>query len=538
MIPLFKIMSSNLFPFPKIFSKQNRLFLVDRPAAKVNVWFLAEAAAVFCIFVIGLAMVQYATAALIGTDGYYHVKIGYLMRTGLIESGSLRPTFDQLPFTILNEAAYYDHHYLYHAWLALFAWGNPLVDGGIALTQGAKLASVLMPAIAFTAVWWLLKNQKIPFPIFWSISLLILSEPFLYRMSMPRAQSMSLLLLVLAVHWLLQKKYSWLAALGFIFVWSYNAFPLLLVVVGVYIIATLLTEQKLAWQPFAWAAAGIVLGLIINPYFPQNISFIIDHLAPKLGDSTTKVGNEWGAYRTITLIENSPYTFIFLLLGIFAIGWQKERIDKRTLFMLGLAVLFGAMLFESRRFIEYFPPFVLLFAAFAAAPIIHQFLEQWGNRRHWLKPSLGVLAICILAAPLQQTLTDAAELTADSKPADRYAEASLWLHEHAGSDIQIFQTDWDDFTRLFFYNSKAKYTAGLDPTFMELHDKELFDSWVAITRGRVENPGSIILNQFAADYVFSDLKHSTFEKQAQNDPMLKEIYRDRYAVIYAVSDKN
>lgn len=529
-------MASNFFPFPKISLAQNKLFQQNRSATEINAWLLAEAAVNFCIFFIGLAIVQYATAALIGTDGYYHVKIGYLMRTGLFESGSLRPTFDQLPFTILNEAAYYDHHYLYHAWLALFAWGNPLADGGISLTQGAKLASVFMPAMAFTAMWWLLKTQKIPYPMVWSVALLALSEPFLYRMSMPRAQSMSLLFLVLAVHWLLQKKYSWLAGLGFIFVWSYNAFPLLLVVVGVYMIATVLTEQKLVWQPLAWATVGITLGLIINPYFPQNISFIIDHLAPKLGESATKVGNEWNAYRTVTLLENSGMTFVMLLLGIFALGWQQSRIDKRTLFMLGLTVLFGFMLFESRRFIEYFPPFVLLFAAFATAPIIHQFLEQWGTRRHWLKPTIGFLAMCILVAPLQQTLTDAAALTTDSKPADRYAQASLWLHEHAGPDVQIFQTDWDDFTRLFFYNSEAKYTAGLDPTFMELHDKELFDTWVAITRGQVENPGKIIREQFAADYIFSDLKHGSFEKQAQDDPNLIEIYRDDNAVIFRVSD--
>ncbi len=490
---------------------------------------IIEASAVFFTFFIGLATVQYATAALLGTDGYYHIKIGYLMRTE-----GWRPVFDHLPYTILNAADYYDHHYLYHAWLALFAWGDPLADGGISLTQGGKLASVLMPSFAFLAIWRLLKSQRIPFPFVWSMGLLALSEPFLYRMSMPRAQSLSLLLLVLAVHWLLQQKYSWLLGLGFLFVWAYNAFPLLLVVAAVYTIATWLTTGRVVWQALAFPAAGIALGLVINPYFPQNVAFIIDHLAPKLGDSATKVGNEWNPYRTITLIENSGYTFLLLLMGIFAIAWHPKRIDTRTLFMLGLTVLFGYMLFESRRFIEYFPPFVLLFVAFASAPLIQQFLARWEPERRWLLPAIALLALCTLAAPIQQTLSGAAELAADSKAADRYAQASLWLHDHAGPDIQIFQTDWDDFTRLFFYNSEAKYTAGLDPTFMQLHDPEQFDLWVDITRGKVEQPGRLISEQFNADYVFTDLKHGPFEKQAASDPWLTEIYRDEFAVIFAL----
>lgn len=495
----------------------------------VSIKFLVEIITAFTIFCLGLAIVQYATAGLLGNDGYYHVKIGYLMRTG-----SFRPVFDHLPFTILNETAYHDHHYLYHAWLALFAWGDPLQDGGISLTQGAKLASVLMPAIAFTSVWWLLKSQKILLPFVWSLTLLSLSSPFLYRMSMPRAQSLSLLLLVLAVHWLLQRKYSWLLYLGFVFVWAYNAFPLLLVVAGVYVIATFLTEQIIEWEALAYPAAGTVLGLIINPYFPQNISFIASHLAPKLGESATKVGNEWSAYRTITLLENSGFTFIVLLIGIFALAWHKQRIEKRTLFMLGLTVLFGAMLFESRRFIEYFPPFVLLFSAFAATPLLLKFQSKWLSSFRWRTSLFTGLLLLGLLYSISQTVIEGAELAAKSKSADHYAEASLWLYQHAGSDIQIFQMDWDDFTRLFFYNSQAQYTVGLDPTFMELHDKVLFDEWVDITQGQIENPGKVIQDQFAADYVFSDLKHGAFEKQAANDEFLIEVYRDNYAVIYEV----
>lgn len=43
----------------------------------------------------------------------------------------------------------------------------------------------------------------------------------------------------------------------------------------------------------------------------------------------------------------------------------------------------------------------------------------------------------------------------------------------------VFQTNWDDFPRLFFYNSASVYTAGLDPTYLQLYDAELYDSGCA-----------------------------------------------------------
>ena len=504
----------------------------QRLLAKWDVKVLATAVLLFLVFVAGFAIVQYGTPGLAGNDGYYHMKMGYLIRTQ-----GLKPDFPYLPYTILNESAYYDHHLLYHAFLAFFATTDPALDGGLALTQGAKLASIVMPSLAFLAIWWLLRGQKVPYAAVWAIGLFAVSEAFLYRMSMPRAQSMSLLLLVLALHWLLQGKYKYLLPLGFVFVWAYNAFPLLIAVAGTYAIATFMLERRIAWQAVVYPAIGIGLGLIINPYFPQNIEFIVGHLLPKVGESSTPVGNEWSPYRTWTLVENSGVALMAVLGGILALGWREKRMDKATLVALGLTVLFGYMLFESRRFIEYFPPFAFIFFALSVAPILREWLAAWGEKRPYLHQIAPIALLLLLAYPLYVGLTDGRELVADSSPADRYADATIWLHDNAPDGTMVFQTDWDDFTRLFFYNTNAVYTAGLDPTFMELEDEAFFDRWVDITRGRVAQPGAAIRDEFGAAYVFSDLNHEDFMAEAEDDPLLQEVYRDEYAVVYRVGDR-
>jgi hypothetical protein len=500
-----------------------------RLSIRLNARVMITALILFTLFLIGFAIVQYSTPALAGNDGYYHMKMGYLIRTE-----GLKPHFPYLPMTILNETAYYDHHLLYHTFLALFATTNPALDGGLALTQGAKLASIIMPSLAFLAIWWLLHKQKVPFAATWAVGLFALSEAFLYRMSMPRAQSLSLLLLVLGLHWLLQKRYQFLLPLGFIYVWAYNAFPLLLVMAVIYIIATFMLERRIVWQAIIYPAVGIGLGLVINPYFPENIDFILGHLAPKLGDSSTRVGNEWSPYQTWTLVRNSGGALTAVLIGILALSLNEKRINKSTLVMLGMTVLFAYMLFESRRFIEYFPPFAFLFGILGITP----FLQGWMNEQgqiHPLFPKLAPLLICLLLIyPTFITLRDARELMANSKPADQYADAAIWLHNNTPDGTMVFQTDWDDFTRLFFYNSNATYTAGLDPTFMELQDADLFDTWVDITRGRIENPGSLIKTRFGGEFVFSDLNHEDFMEEAEKDNLLEEVYRDEYAIIYAI----
>jgi len=486
----------------------------------------------FALFTACFAFVQYGTSGLPGNDGYYHIKMGWLIR-----QQGIKPDFTWLPFTILSPEAYYDHHLLYHIYLSLFAAVDPAVDGGLALTQSAKVASIILPSLAFMVIWWVLREQDVPWASLWAVGLFAVSEAFLYRMSMPRAQSASLLVLALWLLWLLQGRFKLLIPLGFAYVWFYNAFPLLIVMGGVYVIAAYLIERKFYWQALLYPTIGIALGIIINPYFPENAVFIWSHLLPKFGDTTQQVGNEWFPYRTWTIVENSGFALGVFVLGAFAMGWRDKRMDKPTLVTFALAILFGLMLFKSRRFVEYFPAFALIFGAISTAPILRDWLAEWEVKRP-LRVTLFPLAlVLILAFPLQQTLRDGRELVSNSKPADQYAAAALYLGKLTTPETMVFQTDWDDFTRLFFYNTNAIYTAGLDPTYMELADKALYDEWVDITRGRVEMPGEAIRDTFGASYVFSDLKHERFIENAAADPLLEEIYRDDYAIIFAVHNQ-
>jgi hypothetical protein len=478
----------------------------------------------FLLFVTGMAVIQFGTVDLPDNDGFYHIKLAYLMRTE-----SLKPDFTWLPLSILNVREFYDHHFLYHVLLTPFTLGD--------LRSGAKWSAVIFASLAFLVVWWLFERQRIRYAPVWALALLGISDAFLYRMSVTRAQSLSLALLVAAVAFLLENKTKHLAVLSFFFVWLYDAFPLILVLGVLHFIALYIRDQKIDLKPLLYISIGVIVGLMLNPYFPDNIVFSYRHMFPKLADATAvRVGNEWYPYETKTLLENSLPALVAFAGGIFALGLNPRKMDLRTTFSLLLALLFGLMLFEARRFVEYFPPFVLIFTTFAFAPLFTPEPDPVPSAflpRKRLVP-LIVLSVAV-AASITVSVPRAREAVASSKPYTLYAGASAWLEANTPAGSRVFQTDWDDFPRLFFYNTHNTYLIGLDPTYMQIYNPELFALWIEITQGRVTNPAQIIALRFGSQYIHTDLKHESFLRVAAQDPLLKEVYRDADAVIFEVS---
>ena len=130
------------------------------------------------------------------------------------------------------------------------------------------------------------------------------------------------------------------------------------------------------------------------------------------------------------------------------------------------------------------------------------------------------------------TFNDARDSLKTSKSYLTFAGASAWLAENTPLGERVFQTDWDDFPRLFFYNTHNTYLVGLDPTYLSLQDPVLYTQWVAITRGRVALPSNSIKEDFDARFTMSDLQHTEFLEQAALDPALEEVYRDHDAVVF------
>ncbi|MCS6907995.1 MAG: hypothetical protein RML93_08970 [Anaerolineales bacterium] len=486
----------------------------------------------FGLFFVFLAGVQFVSPDLVGNDGYYHIKMAYMLR-----QQGLKPPFPYLPFTILDEQNFVNHHFLYHVLLIPFTFGDLLL--------GAKWGAVLFTSLSFLAVYLLLNSQRIPYAALWSLALLVVSEAFLFRMSMTRTQAASFGVLVIALYLLFNRRWRGLIGLGLLYVWLYNAFPLLLVIAAAYTVSMGLLEKRIELRPLLYSLLGIGLGIVINPYFPINLEFMVAHIFPKVSDPTAiSVGSEWYPYNTHQLLENSPGMWILLILALWQMGVSKKPLSVPVATLFWLTIFFEFLLFRSRRFIEYAPAFVVLFSAFAWKPFFENALESFRLPENIFRVSLspktiqnglGLLLLLILIPSLILNFAKTRKaIQAGIRPAEQFAQASAWLIQNTPKGERVFHTDWDDFPRLFFHNTHNTYIVGLDPVYMQEYDPKLYQLYEEVTQGRVENPSQDILEKFGAKYVITDLNHKSFINQARQDPNMRVVYKDENSMVFMI----
>lgn len=473
-----------------------------------------------------LAYIQFAGPNIVDYDGYYHIKTAQLM----LEQG-VPLDFPWLKFTILDQAHYTDHHMLLHVFQAPFT-----LIGDLRLA--AKLSSVALAAIAFAIFYLVLRRYDIDHPLFWLIILFASSSPFLYRMSMARGQSLSLALQLIAFHLIMTRNYKWLAALTVVFVWSYNAFPLMIPLALFGAAVYFVSEKKVEYKLVLAVGAGIIAGHVINPYFPNNVSFIWDHIIPKLfaSEYQTTVGTEWYPFNSWALVTLSLVAFLSYAGGILLTDRAEWKRDKPRLFWFLVSTMYLVLVFKSRRFVEYFPPSAVMFLAFASRDRLKNL--EWTLAAG--KRARAVAAIVLSAAfwfAAYSTIQSARKDIAEEPATTAYKGGAEWLSANTPAGSTVFHTDWDDFPKLFFHNTHNTYVIGLDPDFMRLKNDRLYYTYEDVTQGRVQEMEEVILNEFGCEYVFTDNDHRDFINIADHSPRMQKVYSDRHTTVYRVLGK-
>ena len=69
----------------------------------------------------------------------------------------------------------------------------------------------------------------------------------------------------------------------------------------------------------------------------------------------------------------------------------------------------------------------------------------------------------------------------ESEPRDYYAQGAAWMRTNIPAGQIVFNTDWDDFPRLFYFDSSHAYVSGLDPTYLLDRNAELSKLYDRIT---------------------------------------------------------
>jgi asparagine N-glycosylation enzyme membrane subunit Stt3 len=402
------------------------------------------------------------------------------------------------------------------------------------LTYGAKLSTVFFSSVMLVCFFELLKKSKIPFPWVWVVILAIASHVFLYRLSLPRAPVIALSFLFLGQHFILGKNYKTLAALSVLFVWLYGGFTIFILFAALMILSRLLIEKQMDYKSAFSVSGGVIAGLLTHPYFPENIILVYTQTFSAGVNRVVVGGGEWYPYGLGEWIgAHMGISFVFLsILTAFVCAKAKPRFD--TLGWLAFLVVTFALTLNSRRFIEYLIPAMAMTSAVLFRDAWEIFGEKEIFARKWTLPTITGVVFFVLILFGGHQFSAATNKLADPRTPDRYKKAALWIKAH-GPGTTVFNTDWDDFPELFFYNAQNGYVAGLDPAFLYLYNKEMYRKWIEISNGKIkEDPYPILKDEFKAQFLFTDTDHVPFIELMERNPRIGLVYMDDNARVYAL----
>jgi hypothetical protein len=406
-------------------------------------------------------------------------------------------------------------------------------------------------------------RYRISYVLTWLVALLACSTPFLFRLNMAKAPPFAIIFSIIGIYLLFERKYWFLIPLAFIFTLTYDMFVLLIAAAVIWTIVIAWTEHRFEWRPIAFVLAGTALGLVINPYFPHNLVLLVEHIKIKLtmGSFSTKVGHEWYPYTSWEFLGNSVIACIAMIIGYIAFDSGDRKRSHYSLFFLLFSTLLMIMNARWRRIAEYWPPFAILFVAFSLQPwldgarssltrLSSDVLDELQpffdrdeaapstNKELFQLLAAAVVAV-LLALPLVANLMVTHEDIAKSESANYYKDGMQWVRSNVPANEIVFNTDWDDFPRLYYFDPTHRYVSGLDPTYLFDQNPELSRLYDRITLGKESDPGPLIRDRFGSRYIFTDNSddHTRFYSNAMDSGWFEVVYEDPECTVLHIRDQ-
>ena len=455
-----------------------------------------------------------------GFDGYRHVKQASRL---ISEPHSM--------FADPWHLAYFwrapvDAWFGYHVLLAPFTYFFDLITA-------TKLFSSVIFGLTAYVMFLLLRHFQANYRFVWVILAMTGSSITLSRATTVRPILLSVLLTLLAAHWTVTDKPVKLAVVSLIHALSYSMFFLVGMAPACWF---LLRRDRRSGVAVLSCAAGIGLGLLVNPYFPENLRFdIVQASVVSLGQKAhVRMGGElYPATSWMWIVSCLPVALPWIGALMLRL-WRRRSVPETDLFLLLSAATFLGTL-RVVRTVDFFVPFAILFAASVISP--------------YLKASRTDLAAVglLLALPCAANVYLTHQYVLEALSLARFRGAAEYLRVNAPGAL-VANTQWNDYQLLFFLNSRNRYVIGIEPTFTYLEDPRKYWLWLHISE---DEPGtcdhefcadadrtdivSAVRQDLGAQYVLTDHDmNPRLESILRKKTNVTEVYRDAAFSVYRI----
>jgi hypothetical protein len=326
--------------------------------------------------------------------------------------------------------------------------------------------------------------------------------------------------MMLALLSMTRQRHLLLGVLAFLFMQFYHGAVLLIPLATLWLIVNWLTTKTFDSRIVVAVSSGLFLGLLLSPWFPDNVSYLLFHTMFKVGHAVIGlVGTEWYPTPWDRLLQEPWPANLLLATALFAVVgmiWRaklQKPIAPETILFLLVALLFLVLHKRSWRFVDYYPPF----ACMAAGLVLRDLYRLWPNGA---KTQMIVIT-CLTALLLWNGWRGFAVIERSPKmPPTRYGEIAAYLDQHGQSSEVVFNTHWPDFVQLVWHSPQFNYVSGLDGHYLLYGDEaEQFETWFDLrdlSNFAGKDIGELAIKTFDARWMVMPAENHTLAKLMRN----------------------
>ncbi|MCC7509337.1 MAG: hypothetical protein IT464_08170 [Planctomycetes bacterium] len=485
-------------------------------------------------------------------DSYYHVKMGYLYRTGEVQAAG--PDFHWSRESLWANS-FSDKDFLFHVYLVPFT----LLADGPADAQGlataGKLGTAVLGLLLVLTLFAVMRGFGLRHAWVYALCLAAVGGTYIiFRLNMCRSYLMALAFVLTGWLMLARGRRLPLFLISIAYTLSYTASHLLLALAVIRAASELLVGPRAdstRWKDLksnlvlmACIAAGIAVGCILHPnslelvrvWWVQNVVVlalshrdtvapVVESLGKILGlsadlqsDVELSLGRELEPATGPVLAFSSPLILFSPIVLPLLAAILGHRPARETILTSGAALAFLVAYMVNIRFIEYAAPFMVVAIGMWLEGILgSDGYRSWMEKRPVWSRALPISgAVIALIASLSMWI--GTSLSYRIPDYGSIEPAGRWLHNNPEAHGKVVWHDrWDEFTDLIFFASECDYLIGLDPTFFYVHDAQKYKAWVEIKRGKRREFLDTIKDDFNADYILAHRGSSEYFYNRLND---------------------
>lgn len=446
-----------------------------------------------------------------------------------------------------------DSNWLYHIFLSLFV--SVLPTFLVIKVFGAIFAALL----ALYGYYWLTKHHGFLPGLF--ILFLFSTLPFITSINNLGAESLSLLIMLVGLELTVNYKYWQLGLISIVTTLLTGQFLFLLAVALLWLLIELIYNKyrldmfsqglssikdwvmrklgfrnsisRRKWLVLIFCLFGILIGLVVNPYWPESTSFYKNQI---MGNEINSLSGVIGGF--VELILSAKILFIVFVITILSAIYLNKKLVKMSVFLLllTLVLILNNVIFGGGINIVY------LMVILSSSLILRDCFGNFGLWSVWnthnintnlIRMGIVVMFIVVLFLPIASYY----KLSADNNkyPLDYMQGAAEWLYYHAPDGALVVNTNQEDWAPLFYYNSNNVYWWGLNDSVMNRAQKLTKDDFVSIVDGSSnKSPYALFKGSFRADYLLVNREREALSSRLEDNIYFSQVYSDEYCYVYKI----